>query len=231
MGEERAEKRCFQVLIADDQPINLELLKSALEPLGLEVHEASDGREALDLAKRVKPDLVLLDVMMPKMNGLDVCKILKEESEKEGRFLPIILITAKEDLKTKLEGLEVSRADDYIVKPYELRELLARVKVMLRILMLQQSLLENERLKVLFEMAGAAAHEINQPLCAISCYVELLQSKSRKDDSISEEIQGISECVDRISDILRKLSEIKRYSTKHYLYDERIIDLELSSQH
>ena len=158
---------------------------------------------------------------------------LKEESIAEGRFLPVILITGKEDLNSKIEGLEVSRADDYIIKPFHTKELIARIRVMLRILDAQKYLLENERLKVLFEMAGAAAHELNQPLCAISCYMELLNQKMNEDRErhadIAEEIEGITESVDRISKIVHRISAIKRYSTKHYLYDEHIIDLEMSS--
>jgi CheY-like chemotaxis protein len=230
LDENREKTGSMKVLIADDQHLNLEILVSALEPLALDVFEASDGHEALAVARKIRPDLVLLDVLMPKMSGLEVCRILKEEARKEGKFLPVLLITAREDLESKIEGLEVSGADDYIVKPFESRELVARVRVLIRTMELQKSLVENERLKVLFEMAGAAAHEINQPLCAISCYLELMQYKLADDGATAEEIRGIADAVERISRIVQKLSAIKRYSTKPYLYDENIIDLDMSSQ-
>ncbi|MCK9280080.1 MAG: response regulator transcription factor [Melioribacteraceae bacterium] len=117
----------YRILIVDDEPNMRSGLKDNLEFEGYEVETAVDGEEGLNKILYYKYDLVLLDVMMPRMNGFDVCK--KVRSEKNN--VPIILLTAKGEEIDKVLGLEFG-ADDYIPKPFGLRELLARVKAVLR---------------------------------------------------------------------------------------------------
>ena len=114
------------ILIVDDEKMILNLLAHNLEKEGYNVIEASDGLEAVNIAQEKKIDLILLDVMLPKLDGLSVCKRIKNMMN-----IPILMVTAKDDELGKILGLELG-ADDYITKPFNIRELLARVKANLR---------------------------------------------------------------------------------------------------
>jgi DNA-binding response OmpR family regulator len=115
-----------KVLIVEDDPTLRDTLRYNFEHEGYEVSAAADGRQALELAQREHPDLVILDVMLPGLHGLDVCRALRRDSN-----VPILMLTAKDEEIDKVVGLELG-ADDYMTKPFSLRELLARVKAMLR---------------------------------------------------------------------------------------------------
>jgi two-component system, OmpR family, response regulator RegX3 len=114
------------VLVVEDEESFVEALTLGLKREGFRVHVALDGAEALELFDLVKPDLVLLDVMLPKVSGIDVCRQLRRRSQ-----VPIIMVTAKGDEIDTVVGLEVG-ADDYVTKPYRLRELVARMRAVLR---------------------------------------------------------------------------------------------------
>lgn len=114
------------ILIVDDEKMILNLLSCNLIKEGYNVIEAKDGLEAITIAQEEKPDLILLDVMLPKLDGLLVCKRVKNIMN-----VPILMVTAKDDELDKILGLELG-ADDYITKPFSIRELLARVKANLR---------------------------------------------------------------------------------------------------
>jgi two-component system alkaline phosphatase synthesis response regulator PhoP len=116
-----------RILIVEDEPAMVQGLRDNFEYEGYEVISAADGAEGLERALSDQPDLVVLDVMMPKMSGLDVCKQLK--AKKPG--VPIIMLTARGQEIDKVVGLELG-ADDYVTKPFSIRELMARVKAVLR---------------------------------------------------------------------------------------------------
>ncbi|ENZ01715.1 response regulator transcription factor [Clostridium thermobutyricum] len=118
-----------KILIVDDEENILELLNFNLKNAGYEVYTANNGEKALKLAKENKPNLVLLDLMIPGIDGLDVCKEIKRD--KDLKETSIIMVTAKGEELDKILGLELG-ADDYITKPFSIRELLARVKAVLR---------------------------------------------------------------------------------------------------
>ncbi|OHW63022.1 alkaline phosphatase synthesis transcriptional regulatory protein PhoP [Andreesenia angusta] len=118
-----------KILVVDDESHIVELVRFNLESNGYSVVEASDGKEALAKAKEESPDLILLDLMLPIIDGTEVCKKLKNDVSTES--IPIIMLTAKSDEMDKIIGLEIG-ADDYITKPFSLRELLARIKAVLR---------------------------------------------------------------------------------------------------
>jgi putative two-component system response regulator len=138
------------VLVVDDHPLNLELIEGCLADVDCRVITATDGIEALELVKKDPPDLVLLDVMMPRMDGYEVCQRLK--ASPEGKLLPVVMVTALGQIADRVRGLEVG-ADDFIVKPIERVELVARVRSLLRVKQLYDRLDDAQR--TIFALARA----------------------------------------------------------------------------
>src|SRR6266516_252831 len=114
------------ILVVDDEPTLRETLVEALESDGFRFVSAADGREALTRFRAERPDLVLLDLMLPELSGIEVCRIIRAESG-----VPIVMLTAKDAELDKVVGLELG-ADDYVTKPFSLRELTARIRAMFR---------------------------------------------------------------------------------------------------
>ncbi len=115
-----------KILIVDDEPPIIDVLRYNLQNSRYDVLIAWDGEQALALARSEQPDLIILDLMLPKLDGIEVCRMLRRESD-----VPIIMLTAKDEEIDRVLGLELG-ADDYVVKPFSVRELLARVKTVLR---------------------------------------------------------------------------------------------------
>ena len=115
-----------KILVVDDEPTLRNVLQYNLTKEAHQVRTAGDGEEAIDQAREYEPDLILLDVMLPKLDGFEVCKAIRRESN-----VPILMLTAKDSEIDKVVGLEIG-ADDYITKPFSMRELVARVKAMIR---------------------------------------------------------------------------------------------------
>jgi DNA-binding response OmpR family regulator len=115
-----------RVLVVDDDPGIVKVVRAYLEQAGFEVSVAYDGKKAMQITRNERPDLVILDLMLPEMDGWDVCRALRKESD-----VPIIMLTARVEESDKLIGLELG-ADDYVTKPFSPRELVARVRSVLR---------------------------------------------------------------------------------------------------
>ncbi|HEX9219032.1 MAG TPA: diguanylate cyclase [Gemmatimonadaceae bacterium] len=162
---ERNEK--YKILVVDDHEDNIELLRARLEARGYEVYGANDGQAALEQVEHVCPDLILLDVMMPKMDGMEVVRRLK--TNKNLPFIPVIMQTALDSTENKVEGLDAG-ADDYITKPINFAELEARVNSLLRIKALQSDLAAREK-----ELS-----ELNDRLRQISLTDGLTQVENRR---------------------------------------------------
>jgi len=121
-----------RILLVDDEQINLEFFEVMLTKLGFLVEKADNGYDALEMVKRWKPDLIILDNVMPRLSGWEVTKIIKTNDEyREFAEVPIIMFSAMDDVKDKVEGLEMG-ADDYITKPFNFSEVLARIRAVLR---------------------------------------------------------------------------------------------------
>ncbi len=128
-----------KILVVDDIPVNIQLMQKYLSPVGYDILFARNGEEALTEVQNGNPDLVLLDVMMPKMDGFETCRILK--SNDKTKYIPIIMVTALNEIEDKVKGIEAG-ADDFITKPFNKLELLARTKSLLRIKRLHDQLQE-----------------------------------------------------------------------------------------
>jgi two-component system response regulator MprA len=135
-----------RILVVDDDPKINSMLRRSLSWEGYEVETAYRGEEALDKAQLRSPDVVILDIMMPGLNGIEVCKRIREASD-----VPILMLTAKDEVGDRVQGLDVG-ADDYLVKPFALEELLARVRALLRRRGVQSALV-NEEANVIYRFA------------------------------------------------------------------------------
>ncbi len=142
------------ILVVDDEKQIVEVLSAYLEREGYRVIVAYDGRTALDTALRDKPDLILLDLMLPEINGLDICRLIRSNSS-----IPIIMLTARDDEMDKVLCLEVG-ADDYITKPFSPREVLARVRAVLRRVSSEPA--KQERMRVGELDIDMAKHEVTK---------------------------------------------------------------------
>jgi len=125
-GRERGEFLSKTILVVEDEPTLVATLRYTLEREGYDVFSAEDGEQGVRVAREEQPDLILLDLMLPGLGGLDVCRILRREMQ-----VPILILTAKDEEVDKVVGLELG-ADDYVTKPFGMRELLARVRALLR---------------------------------------------------------------------------------------------------
>jgi len=141
-----------KILIVDDEPAIVNMLAYNLKRANYEVLIARDGEEALAQARREQPDLIILDLMLPRLDGLEVCRALRRE-----RDLPIIMLTARDAEVDRVVGLELG-ADDYVVKPFSVRELMARVKNVLRRTAPQPATTTAEPVRVGPLMVDAARH-------------------------------------------------------------------------
>src|SRR5690348_14673229 len=198
------------ILVVDDQPINVQLLKRKLEREGIHVVAAYNGIEALDIVGKEKPDLILLDVMMPDMDGIEVCQRL--QADEVTRSVPIIFVTARTSKEGKLEGLGVG-AVDYITKPIDLDETLARVQTQLRFVAinremvdLQRRLVEARRAATIGAVTQGIAHNLNNLLGVVIGYLDLIKAYYDKPDQVKKNAQHVEEAVGRIVSIIKQLS-------------------------
>ncbi|MFT3782250.1 MAG: response regulator [Nibricoccus sp.] len=201
-----------KILVVDDQPVNVQLLKRKLEREGIQVSAAYTGSEALDVTLREKPDLILLDVMMPDMDGMEVCQRLQETEET--RSIPVIFITARSSKESKLEGLAVG-AVDYITKPIDLDETLARVQTQLRLVAinremfdLQRRLQEARRAATIGAVTQGIAHNLNNLLGVVMGYLDLIKTNYNKPESVKRNAESVENAVQRIANIIKQLGSL-----------------------
>ncbi len=201
-----------KILVVDDQPINVQLLKRKLEREGIDIVTAYSGQEALEAVAATKPDLILLDVMMPDMDGIEVCQRL--QSREATRSIPVIFITARSSKEGKLEGLGVG-AVDYITKPIDLDETLARVQTQLRFVSinremvdLQRRLAEARRAATIGAVTQGIAHNLNNLLGVVIGYLDLIKAFPDNPDRVSKNAQHVEDAVQRIVSIIKQLSSL-----------------------
>jgi len=199
-----------KILVVDDQPINVQLLKRKLEREGMAVATAYSGQEALGLVAADKPDLILLDVMMPEMDGIEVCQRL--QADLETKSIPIIFITARTSKEGKIEGLGVG-AVDYITKPIDLDETLARVQTQLRFVQinrelvdLQRRLGDSRRAATIGAVTQGIAHNLNNLLGVVIGYVDLIKAYHEKPELVKKNAQHLEDAVNRIVGIIKQLT-------------------------
>jgi DNA-binding response OmpR family regulator len=180
------------VLVVDDMPMHLDYLKEELTRIGHEVATADNGAEGLRRITRSRPDIVLLDMSMPVMDGLEVLRALRADPAYEG--LPVILLTARKEFEDRVQGLDAG-ADDYITKPFHIGEVAARIKALLRIHELQRRVVEREKrvghLEGVAQTMVTLAHHINNATQSVAGIAQLC-SEAPGNDRLREQLVEIS---------------------------------------
>jgi len=203
------------------------MLERELSNYGYDVLSVVDGNEAWEeLQREDAPKLVVLDWMMPGMDGLELCSRLRQRKTVVPTY--VVLLTSRDDEKDIVRGLDAG-ADDYITKPFNNSELRARINVGRRMIELQATLLENEKLQSIIEIAGAVCHKMNQPLQVVLGLSELLLLDFKKSDPLYEKIKTLKEQTETMGEITQKLMHITRYETEAYL-KSKIVDIDKSSK-
>jgi DNA-binding response OmpR family regulator len=217
-----------EVLIAEDDPVSQRVLEANLKKWGHVVIVCSDGNEAWEnMQNPDTPRIAILDWMMPGIEGPELCSRVRELEH--GKLLHLILLTAREAREDLFKGLEAG-ANDYITKPFDRDELKARFEVGQRVIELQEALIKAERYHVLTQAAGAAAHEINQPLTTLLGTADLMLMKLPKDDPNRETFETFQKAGERIRDIVKKMQTLRDIVTRPYIQGVEIIDFDASSE-
>ncbi len=216
-----------KILVIDDLPENVFMLQDRLEHEGYEVLTSYDGRTGIEKAESMQPDLILLDVMMPEMTGIEVCKILVEKPETT--HIPIILVTAKSGAEDTREGLEAG-AFDYIKKPFNRIELLARVNSALKLSEAHKMLVESEQRNTFAATVVTTNHKIKQPLTLMSLSSAAIKRELRKDEvskeAILKRLNYIEIAVKEINDVLNQLNAIKKPIFSDYVKNIKMVEFD-----
>jgi two-component system, sensor histidine kinase and response regulator len=216
-----------KILVVDDQPDNVFILQDRLKRAGFEVIAAYEGETGIQKTIEEKPDLILLDIMMPDISGFDVCR--KLVANEETKNIPIILVTALTDAEDIKEGFDAG-AFDYIKKPFNRDEMLARINSALRFSETNNLLLELEKVKTFNATVVTANHEIKQPLTLINLSTAAIRRELNKNeqatDFLLKRVEFIEKATHDIIDILEKLSSIKKPIFIDYLNNLKMINLQ-----
>ena len=221
-----------KILIVDDDIQVVEHLKEGLEKHGYEVIIGKNGREAIELTLKYYPDLILMDIMMPEMNGLDACKVIKSHGKSD--FIPIIFLTGRTSLDDRMKGLDTG-ADDYLIKPFGMKELIARVRSMLRIKRLterlkevQHELIEAKQVAAIAATAVTVNHKINNPLTTIILNTQIISKKLPESvrPLCRPYLDMILDDAKTIGKLTQKLTKVSKPNFIDYLPGTSMIDVD-----
>ncbi len=216
-----------KILVIDDLRENVFMLQNKLEKEKYEIISAYDGDTGIEKAKKELPDLILLDIMMPGKNGLQVCKeLLEDEATKD---IPIIMVTAKVAADDIRIGLETG-AFDYIKKPFNNIELLARVRTALKYAKARKIAMDLEKKNVFSATVVTANHKIRQPLTLLNLTSAAIKRELEKDEISKEvvlkKINFLEIAVKEINKVLKQLQNIKDPVFSEYANDIQMIDVD-----
>ncbi|KAF0152886.1 MAG: response regulator receiver [Ignavibacteria bacterium] len=215
-----------RILVIDDYPDSVFLLQDRLEKEGYEVIKAYNGEMGIQKAVEEKPDLILLDVMMPDISGFEVCK--KLSTTDETNLIPVIMLTALTDVADVKTGL-LCGAFDFIKKPFNKTELLARISSALRFSEMNKILRELEKIKTYAATVVTANHEIKQPLTLINLSTAAIRREISKEpisrETILKRVDFIENAAKDILFVLEKLGSIKKPVITPYVNNLNIVDL------
>ncbi len=220
-------KEPLTVLVVEDDAEMREILQAEFELEGLTVLTATNGSEAITTTRRLKPDLILMDVKMPAMDGIEATRLVK--NNEETKHIPIVMLTAAGNREDIVAGLEAG-AIDYITKPFFMPELKARLKAVLQhkimydeLKRIQDTLIRNERLRTMKELTEAVQGSINGPLTVILGRIHLLR---RKHGDLSEDdVRTLENAANKIRDIVNHLGIVECLYPAPLLFDTDLGDL------
>lgn len=219
----------WRIMLVDDDYDVVEMNRSFLEGLGYLISYAYDGEECIEKLAKEKVDLLILDIRLPGIDGFEVCRQIRANPNTSR--LGVIMLTAKKAVQDKVTGLEVG-ADDYLTKPFDMPELLARVKAQLRLRELQEKLIEMEKVATIGQMAITLSHEVSNPLTSIIWHTRLLQEELQNNQNVPESslvsLETIIEDAHRIEKALKRLRQISKPVVTDYTSDAKMIDLRQS---
>lgn len=224
--QERLQSVQPHILIVEDQESLAGNLEELLSLEGFEVTRVADGRDAVEVAKKVGADAVVLDVMLPGLDGFEVCRMLR--SDPATSRMVIVMLTALDDTGSKLEGLE-GGADDYLVKPVPARELVARLRRRLGHNLARAEEVRRQRLEAISQIAAAVSHEVNNPLTAALGTLDLLLVSHELPGEVQDEIRQCQHHLTRIGRIVSRLAAVED-RTVPYLGSRKMIDLRVNER-
>ncbi|MBN2322345.1 MAG: response regulator [Spirochaetes bacterium] len=208
---EKVHRYTGKILVVDDEEVNVDFFQLMLGKLGFGVTVAYNGEEALERLKESRPDIILLDLVMPKINGFELTEILK--ANEETRDIPIIILSAIDDIREKVDMLELG-IEDYITKPFNFIEVLARIRSILRSKDLREDILKNERkLSEVKILEGGLTKFMGE----MSAYIDEITACCRKKQTgrVEELLRKMSRSVENLE------SDFKAYISKIGMIDEK----------
>ena len=220
-----------RILVIDDSPYVVSLTSKMLAREGYDVMSRPDGESGLLAVMEHKPDLVLLDVMMPGINGMDVCRIIK--SNPATRFTPVVLLTARDFVDDKIAGLETG-ADDYITKPFDVKELLARIRAILLRAAERNEVEEQERIEALNSLLDSLSHEVRNPIVSIAGFSRKIQAAVASDSDLARYAGRIlheSQRLERMLEAVLKLQTLRVVPSEHLVLQEVLQEVYTASGH
>jgi len=200
-----------KILVVDDEELNRSLMEAMLLPLGYEVIFAKDGVEALEVVKESSPDVILLDIMMPKMDGYEVARRLKEDEAT--KIIPIVMVTALKEVGDRVKALEAG-ATDFLTKPVDRTEVRARVSSLVQVKAYQEEL--NRSNKELEQFAYVVSHDLREPLRMVTSFAQSLEKryKEKLDKTADEYINFIVDGAARMQRLIDDILLYSRVSTR-----------------
>ena len=224
--------RSLTVLVVEDDDELREILQAEFELEGLTALTATNGSEAVTAARELKPDLILMDLMMPVMDGIEATKIVK--GDKETKHIPIIMLTAAGNKEDIVAGLEAG-AIDYITKPFFMPELKSRLRSVLQhkimydeLKRIQDTLIKRERLQTIKELTEAFQGSINGPLTVILGRIHLL--KKKHSNILADDLETLEKAAHKIKGIVNHLGIMEWIYPASLLNDTAVIDLPFLNQ-
>ncbi|MCR4408111.1 MAG: response regulator [Anaerolineae bacterium] len=213
------------LLIDDDQEV-AGIVVRFLKSEGYSVQHANNGRAGLDIIEQEIPDLLLLDVSLPDLDGYEICRRLRGDARTEQ--LNILMLTGRGSVNARVTGLG-SGANDYLIKPFDPQELLARIQAQLRLKALRERLVQMEKIATIGQMVITLSHEINNPLTAIVWHAELLHERMESLPNIPPDVLTSLEAIEheahRIREVMTRLARVTQPVVTEYLPGTSMIDI------
>lgn len=201
-----------KILIVEDTILTVRLLKQIFDSAGYDTSEAYDGEEGLKKVEEYRPDLIVLDTVMPKLDGLEVCKRLK--TDENTKHIPIVILTGQDEVSDKIKGLDTG-ADDYVTKPFHHKELLARVRSLLSRKTDEEKLIEKEKLTALQHVVDEVSHEIINPLMSLGGFARRVHESLPAGSQNQRYMEIILENVAALEKIVKELVGLRHASLSY----------------